>query len=115
MSWVSCRGTCRGCKNLRQACRRGSATGHIHARVDRDLAHQKKSLTDRELITLAGQHDRRGLLLDDPEVDVKLQTRGGGQDAKQLFSTRSGGVRRDGLRLKAPAEGEPGCARAVVV
>ena len=70
MSWVSCRGTCRGCKNLRQACRRGSATGHIHARVDRDLAHQKKSLTDRELITLAGQHDRRGLLLDDkPEGD----------------------------------------------
>jgi len=44
-------------------------------RVDRDLAHQKKSLTDRELITLARQHDRRGLLPNDPEVDVKLRTR----------------------------------------
>ena len=44
-------------------------------RVRRDLAHQKKSLTDRELITLARQHDRRGLLLNDPEVDVKLRTR----------------------------------------
>jgi hypothetical protein len=53
-------------------CRRGSATGLFHARVDRDLAHQKKSLTDRELITPARQHDRRGLLLDDPEVDVEL-------------------------------------------
>ncbi len=42
------------------------------SRVRRDLAHQKKSLTDRELITLARQHDCRGRLLDDPEVDVKL-------------------------------------------
>ncbi len=33
---------------------------------------KKKSLTDRELITLARQHDCRGRLLDDPEVDVKL-------------------------------------------
>jgi hypothetical protein len=39
----------------------------LHACVDRDLAHQKKSLTDRELITLARQHDRRGVpLLYDP-------------------------------------------------
>jgi hypothetical protein len=44
------------------------------ARVRRDLAHQKTSFTDRELIALARQHDRRGLLLNDPEVDVKLRT-----------------------------------------
>ena len=42
------------------------------SRVRRDLAHQKKSLTDCELITRACQHYCRGCLLDDLKVNVKL-------------------------------------------
>lgn len=44
---------------------------------------RNESLTDRELITLTCQHDRRAPLGDDSEVDIKLRANGeGGHTAK---------------------------------